>query len=95
MAFSYATFEPSKAYALAQKFEIHYTPKHGSWLNIAEIEIAALAKTCLNRQIESVDIFKNEFQANVCQRNKSSTPLNWRFSVEDARNNLKPLYPKT
>ena len=90
----YATFEPSKAHALAQKFEIHYTPKHGSWLNIAEIEIAALAKTCLDRRIENVDTFKRELQANVCERNKSPKPVDWHFSVEEARSKLKSLYPK-
>lgn len=94
MASLYATFEAGKAYQLAQKFEIHYTPKHGSWLNIAEIEIAALAKTCLDRRIESMDIFKREIQANVSERNKDPNPVDWRFSVENARCKLKSLYPK-
>ena len=90
----YATFEPSKACALAQKFEIHYTPKHGSWLNIAEIEIAALAKTCLNRRIENAATFKKEIQANVSARNKNPNPVDCRFSIEKARSKLKSLYPK-
>ena len=94
MASLYTTFEAPKAYELAQKFEIHYTPKHGSWLNVAEIEIAALAKTCLDRRIENVDTFKKEIQANISDRNKNSKPVDWRFSVEDARCKLKKLYPK-
>lgn len=94
MASFYSTFEPSKAYELAQKFEIHYTPKHGSWLNIAEIEIAALGKTCFDRRIESIDTFKKEIQANLNDRNKNPKPVSWRFSVENARNKLKSLYPK-
>lgn len=94
LASLYATFEPSKAYELAQKFEIHYTPKHGSWLNIAEIEIAALAKTCLSKRIDDIGTFKREIQTNVIERNKSSKPVQWRFSVQKARCKLKSLYPK-
>ena len=90
----YATFEAKKAHKLAQKFEIHYTPKHGSWLNIAEIEIGALSKTCLDRRIDTLDTFKEQIQANVKQRNDDPNPVNWRFSIDNARNKLKSLYPK-
>lgn len=93
MASLYATFEAAKAYELSQKFEVHYTPKHGSWLNIAEIEIAALGKTCLARRIESVEMFRKEIQANLNDRNKNPKPVDWRFSVENARCKLKHLYP--
>ena len=94
LASVYSTFEPEKARNLAQRFEIHYTPKHGSWLNIAEIEIAALGKTCLDRRIESVDTFREQIQANVKQRNENPHPVKWRFSIDNARIKLKSLYPK-
>lgn len=90
----YSTFEPKKANALAKRFEIHYTPKHGSWLNIAELEISVLARTCINRRISSLEEFRAEIGANVAGRNEEARPTNWQFTSKDARIKLHRLYPQ-
>jgi hypothetical protein len=89
----YETFEPAKARALCERFEIHYTPKHGSWLNMAEIEIGMLTRTCLDRRVGSEEQFRNEVKAYVQWKNANSKPISWQFKNEDARIKLKSLYP--
>ena len=90
----YETFEPEEARRLARRLEIHYTPKHGSWLNIAEIELSALSSQCLNRRIPTIERMRKEVAAWQRHRNNRSVPIDWRFTAEDARIKLKRLYPK-
>ena len=90
----YKTFPPEEARRLVERFEFHYTPKHGSWLNMAEIEFSALARQCLNRRIPDVEKLNHEIQAWTKYRNKNSISINWRFTTEDARIKLKRLYPQ-
>jgi hypothetical protein len=91
----YEAFPPQVAYGLAQKFEFHYTPKHGSWLNIAECELSALALQCLGkRRIDSIEWLNNELSAWETDRNCRQKGVNWQFTTEDARRKLKRLYPK-
>ncbi|MCP5543142.1 MAG: transposase, partial [Akkermansiaceae bacterium] len=73
--------------------EIHYTPKHGSWLNMAEIEIGLLARTCLDRRIGSEEEFRKEVKAYLEWKNANSKPISWQFTNEQARIKLKSLYP--
>ena len=90
----YEAFDPAYAYGLAQKFDFHYTPKHGSWLNIAEVELSSLAKQCLgNQRIKSVDELNEILQAWESDRNLRQSGVNWQFTAEDARVKLKRLYP--
>ena len=90
----YEAFEPQEAWRLARRLEIHYTPKHGSWLNIAEIELSALSIQCLNRRISNIDLVRKEVAAWELDRNNRSKIIDWRFTTEDARIKLKRLYPK-
>jgi hypothetical protein len=90
----YQAFPPTEARRLAQKLEIHYTPKHGSWLNIAEIELAALTKQCLNRRIPDHTTLTAEVTAWQQKRNDYQKGVDWRFTTEDARIKLKRLYPQ-
>jgi len=89
----YATFSPEEARKLARRLEIHYTPKHGSWLNIAEIELSALTKQCLNRRIGDIKILDSESQAWEKARNEKVKNVDWQFTTKDARIKLKRLYP--
>jgi hypothetical protein len=89
----YETFEPEEARRLARRLEIHYTPKHGSWLNIAEIELSALNSQCLNRRIPKIELMKTEVAARQRDRNNRATPIDWRFTTDSARIKLKRLYP--
>lgn len=89
----YEAFPPEEAKRLADKLEIHYTPKHGSWLNMAEIELSHLSRQCLDRRIESIEILQKEVTAWMNERNENETKMNWRFTVADARIKLKRLYP--
>jgi hypothetical protein len=90
----YETFHPDEAFRLAQRLEIHYTPKHGSWLNIAEVELAAMATQCLgNRRIPDLTTLNEELATWYTQRNKSQKGVDWRFTTDDARIKLKRLYP--
>ena len=89
----YKAFEPEEALRLANKLEIHYTPKHGSWLNMAEIELSVLGRQCINRRIPNQEILRREINAWVRERNESGTQMDWRFTTEDARVKLKKLYP--
>ena len=89
----YQAFPPQKAYALAEKLEIHHTPKHGSWLNIAEIELSCLTKQCLGRRIADLDILNDELAAWTHATNADQRQVDWRFTTSDARIKLRHLYP--
>jgi len=90
----YETFSPEEALSLAQRLEIHYTPKHGSWLNIAEIELAAIASQCPGyRRISDISILNSELAAWYTKRNQSQKGVDWQFKETDARVRLKRLYP--
>lgn len=90
----YETFQPEEANRLARRLEIHYTPKHGSWLNIAEIELSALSSQCLNRRIPDIERMRKETAAWERHRNNCGATVDWRFTTEDARIKLKRIYPK-
>ncbi len=94
LASLYETFPPAEARRLAERLEIHYTPKHGSWLNIAEIELSALNGQCLRRRIPSAADMRREIAAWQSDRNHRGAPVKWRFTTEDARIKLTRLYPK-
>jgi hypothetical protein len=90
----YKTFEAKEAFRLSQRLEIHYTPKHGSWLDIAEIELSALATQCLGtRRISSVEALNDELAAWHSSRNAKQKSIDWHFTTSDARTKLKHLYP--
>lgn len=89
----YEAFEPAEARRIARKLEFHYTPKHGSWLNRAEIELSVLQHQCLDRRIPDEATLTREIAAWEYQRNTEQATIAWRFSVSDARNKLKRLYP--
>ena len=89
----YVAFEPEEAHRIAERLEIHYTPKHGSWLNMAEIEIGVMTRQCIDRRIESQETLRDEIDAWQNQRDKEKVQVNWRFTTEDARIKLKSLYP--
>jgi hypothetical protein len=89
----YEAFEPAEAKRLADKLEIHPTPKHGSWLNIAEIELSVLARQCLDRRIDSLDALRREVATWEADRNASQRVVDWRFATADARVKLTRLYP--
>jgi hypothetical protein len=90
----YEAFTPEVARSLAQRLEIHYTPKHGSWLNVAEIELSAMTKQCLNRRIPDLQKLNSEISAWEKSRNADQKTVNWQFATADARGKLKSLYPK-
>lgn len=90
----YESFPPEKAKAIWDRFELVYTPKHGSWLNMAEIELNVLAGQCLKRRIGDIDTMRKEVAAWTKERNEDSASIDWRFTTEDARIKLKRLYPK-
>jgi DDE superfamily endonuclease len=89
----YEAFEPAKARALAQRLEIHHTPKHGSWLNIAEIELSALTRQCLDRRIDDLDALNTELAGWQHTVNTDQRQVNWHFTTSDARIKLRHLYP--
>jgi hypothetical protein len=89
----YKAFEPSEARRILDKLEFHYTPKHGSWLNMAEIELSVLTRQCLDRRIPQQDLLKEEVVAWEQRRNQLEASANWRFTTADARIKLKRLYP--
>ena len=91
----YTAFPAEKAFGLAQRLEIHYTPKHGSWLNIAEIELSAMERQCLDRRIPDIGLLRDELSAWSTSRNRSTRCVNWQFTTADARIHLKRLYPFT
>ena len=90
----YETFEPEVARRLAQRLDIHYTPKHGSWLNMAEIELSVLKGQCLDRRIPDMATMQAEVLAWARDRNNSTKKIEWQFTTSDARIKLKRLYPK-
>ena len=89
----YETFAPDKAKALWDRFEFVYTPKHGSWLNMAEIELNVLIGQCLNRRIDSIDTLRSEVRAWQSHRDQLTAKINWQFTTNNARVKLKRLYP--
>ena len=89
----YKAFEPQEARRILQRLDLHYTPKHGSWLNMAEIELSILSRQCLDRRIADQQTLKDDINAWVNRRNSHAEPMNWRFTTEDARIKLKRLYP--
>lgn len=90
----YGRFSPEEARRITEKLDIQYTPKHGSWLNMAEIEFSALSRQCLNRRIGSMEELVREVQAWERGRNGARVKCDWRFRTEDARIKLKKLYPE-
>ena len=90
----YEAFPAEQARALAQRLEIHYTPVHGSWLNVAEIELSVLAKQCLDRRIGSAERLRSEVDAWAHERNTDQSRVVWRFTTADARTKLRNLYPQ-
>ncbi len=91
----YETFAPEEARRIARKLEIHYTPKHGSWLNIAEIELGIFARQCWDRRIGDEATLKSETMKLEEARNATGAKIEWRFTTEDARRKLHRLYPST
>ena len=89
----YETFEPAEAKRILDKLEVHYTPKHGSWLNMAEIEFSVLSRQCLDRRIPDRETLTNEVAAWEKNRNNKAARMEWRFTTADARIRLKRLYP--
>ena len=90
----YETFEPEEARRLAEKIELHYTPKHGSWLNMAEIEIGVLSRQCLSQHIPTKKAMCTEVAGWEQKRNQASATVDWQFTTADARIKLKKLYPE-
>ena len=86
-------FPPAEAKRIVDKLEIHHTPKHGSWLNIAEIELSVLSRQCLDQRIPDVSTLKQEVKAHQDRRDARGSKVNWRFTAADARIKLKRLYP--
>jgi hypothetical protein len=95
LASLYEALEPEQARRIAERFEVHHTPKHGSWLNVAEIELSVLTRQCLDRRIESTDELWKELEAWEDERNDQQIGVNWRFTTDEARIKLKRLYPAT
>ena len=89
----YEAFDPAEAKRLADRFEVHYTPKHGSWLDMAEIELGILGRQCLSRRIDNIEDLRRETQAWEAMRNDAATKVNWQFTTKDARIKLRKLYP--
>ena len=89
----YQAFEPAEALRLLKRLEFHYTPKHGSWLNMAEIEIGVMNQQCLDRRLDDQNVVANEVAAWETQCNAEEAKVRWRFTVADARVKLKKLYP--
>jgi hypothetical protein len=89
----YEAFAPAEAFALAQRLEIHHTPKHGSWLNVAEIELSALTRQCLDRRIDDLTVLNTELAAWQTATNTTQRQVDWQFTTDDARIKLRHLYP--
>jgi len=90
----YAAFPPEEASRLVKRLEIHHTPKHGSWLNIAEIELSALSRQCLDRRLDNLTLLMQEIKSWEISRNRNQKPVDWQFTSDDARIKLKWLYPQ-
>ena len=89
----YKAYPPEEARRIIKRLEIHYTPKHGSWLDMAEIELNVMTRQCLSRRIASIDTLRNELAAWESERNKDQAKIQWHFQTGDARNKLISLYP--
>ena len=89
----YETFPAEEARRIARRLEFHYTPKHGSWLNMAEIEFSVLSRSCLKRRLSGEEALRREVDALVTERNAAGATINWRFNTRDARTKLHRLYP--
>ena len=89
----YETFPAAEARRIAKRLEFHYTPKHGSWLNMAEIEFSVLVRSCLKQRLPDVESLQREVGASVPERNEARVTINWRFKTQDARTKLHRLYP--
>lgn len=89
----YKTFPAAEARGMIKRLEIHYTPKHGSWLNIAEIELSVMTRQCLSRRIDNIDKLRSELNAWEKERNNNVATINWQFRTTDARVKLSSLYP--
>ena len=94
LAVLYQVFPPEEARRIYERFEVHHTPKHASWLNMAECELSALSRQCLCRRMESQEIVIDEVRAWEKERDASSVRINWRFTTNDARIRLRRLYPE-
>ena len=90
----YEAFPPEEARRLTKRLEVHHTPKHGSWLNVAEIELRALSVQCISRRIPNIQILRREVRAWTKDRNRRSVEVDWQFTTSDARIRLKHLYPE-
>lgn len=90
----YKRFPPAEAKRILDRLEIHYTPKHGSWLNIAEIGLNLFSKQCLNRRIPTIEELNQELTHWCTERNQKTIAVNWQFTTKDARTKLYSLYPK-
>ena len=93
LASLYETFPPEQARRIAERLEIHHTPKHGSWLNVAEIELSVLTRQCLDRRLGSAEELRREVAAWEADRNERAVEVRWRFSTAEARIKLHRLYP--
>ena len=89
----YEAFEPSEARRIAKRLEFHYTPTHGSWLNLAEIELSVFSRQCLNRRTADEALLRQEVAALERERNDAGAVIDWRFSTQDARSKLQHIYP--
>lgn len=94
LAVLYQVYAPEEARRLCERFELHYTPKHASWLNMAETELSVLSRQCLDRRIADPDFLKREVAAWQEKRNQAQVKVDWQFTTADARTKLKRLYPK-
>jgi hypothetical protein len=90
----YQAFAPQEARRLSERIEWHFTPKHGSWLNMAEIELSVLARQCLSERMNTHDNLAHQVRAWQGRRNSTATRVNWHFTTHDARTKLKHLYPQ-
>jgi hypothetical protein len=90
----YKAFPPAEARRILKKIDFHYTPKHGSWLNIAEIELNVMTRQCLSRRIKSIELLRNELLAWESKQNNNYAKINWQFKTKDARIKLASLYPE-
>ena len=89
----YETFPAAEARRIARRLQFHYTPKHGSWLHMAEIEFSVLSRSCLKQRLPDEETLRREVQALVGERNAARATINWRFNTQDARTKLHRLYP--
>jgi len=90
----YKAFPPEEARRIAKRLEIHYTPKHGSWLNMCEIELNVMTRQCLSRRIDNIDTLRSELAAWESKRNSETAVINWHFKTKDSRIKLASLYPR-